>query len=686
MIQILTKSFFSSGINPEFHSINSIEIEDKPFAEGGFGEVYHCISINGNSLKTPQVIKIFKESFAGAADDNLITINRLQKKLFDLNLSLKSQGKNLLAEYPAFHGAPQFSFSGLINGKKVKGYSANNLNKFGFHEFEKILSNSTLTDKFYNIPVERRIYFAFQLVSAFKVLDEFKYIHADLKPGAIFLNLETQELAIIDYDSGVITENSDDEPKTWGALGDWVAPEIYDQQIVVKPGTKIKVDSFTDRWSVAIGINYLISGLHPLFFLTELGPGITKMYFESTKWPNADINAPYFCKDNQAIYKQYLEFISTKIPSQIKEKIANTINFGYKNSVARTTYKDWEIALKSIQQAPVVSFFSVSKKDILEGEEVYIAWKAENAISVEIETIGVFGSIDKKAIKPTKNTTYKIIFKGYYGEITEKVEIKVTPAPKFKVFKSEQSKVKKGEATSLVWEIENISEAKLIGVEKVSLLISKAGSQNIKPEQTTTYKIEVTALDGKTVIEQLITVEVFEEGQISFFKADRQFVFPTIPVVLAWEVKNAVKVEIEGIGFFQLTGQTTVQPLIDTTYKLIVTDNFGTFNEELQIKMLPLPVIEKLLIPSPNIISESTINIVLPNYTSNSAVLPKVVALNKNNFKLNLDSNIFIKSPNITNIEYKIEEVSFFERLKKVITLIKKEFNNEKNKKYVIKK
>lgn len=686
MNQILTKSFFSSGINTEFNSIISIEVEDKPFAEGGFGEVYHCISINGNSLKTPQVVKIFKESFAGAADDNLTTINRLQKKLFNLNLSLKKQGKNLLVEYPAFNGAPQFSFSGLINGKQVKGYSANNLTKFGFYEFEKILSNSTLTDKFYNIPAERRIYFAFQLVSAFKVLDEFKYIHADLKPGAIFLNLDTQELALIDYDSGVITENSDDEPQTWGALGDWVAPEIYDQQIVVKPGTKIKVDSFTDRWSVAIGINYLISGLHPLFFLTELGPRITKMYFETTKWPDAEINAPYFCKDNQVVYNQYLEFISTKIPSQIKEKIANTINFGYRNSVARTTYKDWEIALKSIQQAPVVTFFSVSKNDILEGEEVYVAWKADNAISVEIFGVGVFSSIDKKAIKPTKSTNYKFSFKGYYGTVSKEITINVTPAPKFKKLLSDKNKIKKGESTILVWEIENISEARLTGVEKESLLISKNGQQNIKPEQTTIYKFELTALDGKTIIEKFVTVEVFEEGQITFFKADRQFVYPTVPVVLSWEVANALKVEIDGLGQFQLTGQTTVQPTQDTSYKIIVTDNFETLTKIVQIKMLPLPLIERISITPPNIVSSSTINISLSPFSTSFLSKPIVKSANVNQFKINLDSNTLIKKPKVVDLDFKIENVSFLKRLKKVYKLLQSEFTNEINKNHVVKK
>ena len=317
MKQIQIHSFVSTDIYPEFYKIINIDIDDKPFAEGGFGEVYHCLAINGNKLKTPQVIKIFKESFPGSADENLKTIARLQEKFKQLKFELSTQNKSLLKEFPAFIALPQFSFIGYINGLLVKGFSSDNLSKLGYFEFEKILSDSKLLDKFYKIPIPRRIYFAYQLASAFKVLDDFKYIHADLKPAALFLNLDSQDLAIIDYDSGVITETINDKPSTWGSPNDWVAPEIWEQQINLIRGHKINVDSFTDRWSVAIGVNYLITGIHPLFYLTELGPAITKKYFESKQWPDADINAVYFCKENEQYYKQYLAFINSEIPPQI---------------------------------------------------------------------------------------------------------------------------------------------------------------------------------------------------------------------------------------------------------------------------------------------------------------------------------------------------------------------------------
>lgn len=687
MKQIQINKFVNTGIHPAYDSIVSIEIENAPFGGGNFGDVYNCISINGNAINTPQVIKVYKESFPGSADDNAQTIIRLQNKIKGLNIDLKANGKNLFVEYPALKGIPQFSFEGALNGKLIKGFSSDNLTSLGFEEFEKILSTPKLLDKFYDIPVERKIYFAYQLASAFKKLDEFKYIHADLKEGAIFLNLNTHELAIIDYDSGVITENSNDKPNTWGAIGDWVAPEIYEQLGKIKHGEKINVDIFTDRWSVAIGINYLISGIHPTFFLKNQGTIYYPMYFgNNNKWPNVEASAPYMKTGCASLYDQYLNFLNTKIPPQIKEKMANTINFGYKNPVARTSYHEWQTVLQSIQKPPVVKFLTITRKEILAGENVVFAWSAENTISVEIDGVGVFSSIDKKSIKPTKSTTYKIIFKGYYGVITEEININVTPSPKFKELSSEKNKIKKGEATSLNWEIENISDARLIGVEKDALIISKKGQQSIKPEQSTTYKFEVTALDGKTIIEKYIQVEVFEEGAISFFKADRQYVYPTVPVLLSWEVNNAVKVEIEGLGDFQLTGQTTVYPTHDTNYKIIVTDNFGTITNSLQIKMLPLPLIDRVSVSAPQVVSTSIINISVSPFSNSFLTKPDIKNINVNQFKINLDSTKLVGIPKGVNLDYKIENVSFLKRLKKVYTVLKSEFTNEINKKYVVKK
>jgi hypothetical protein len=81
MQTITVNSFFSTEILSEFTSISTIEIEDKPFNSGGFGEVYFCNSINGKTIKNGQVVKVFKNVVSGNAEKSHTTIKKLQEKI-----------------------------------------------------------------------------------------------------------------------------------------------------------------------------------------------------------------------------------------------------------------------------------------------------------------------------------------------------------------------------------------------------------------------------------------------------------------------------------------------------------------------------------------------------------------------------------------------------------------------------
>ena len=61
MKTIQITSSLSTNLLPEFQNVQTIEIENKPFAEGAFGEVYVCLKVNGQQISIPQVIKLFKE-------------------------------------------------------------------------------------------------------------------------------------------------------------------------------------------------------------------------------------------------------------------------------------------------------------------------------------------------------------------------------------------------------------------------------------------------------------------------------------------------------------------------------------------------------------------------------------------------------------------------------------------------
>jgi serine/threonine protein kinase len=432
MKKIQINSGLSSELRSDFNLINTIEIEAKPFAVGGFGEVYHCISINGTSPLTKLVVKLFIDNSKGSAEHNFRTTQRLQKKVKNENQKLLSQqGKSLIELFPAFKGLPQYSFRGNFNGKTVIGFVSDNLVSLGFTDFEHFLQDAKLLSQYQNFPVERKMLMAFQLVSAFKVLEEFHFIHADLKPGALFINLNSDEISVIDFDSGVITETVDDEPTCWGAANDWVAPEIWEQQSTIQKGEKIKVDIYSDRWSVAIGVHYLMTTFHPLFYLTELSPRIAKQYFTpQNQWPFVNKTAPYFQKANEAIYDQYLPWVNSVIPKVVKDRLSHTINFGYKNPVARTSYSDWKIALQAIQEPPKIIVFKSDKSSVINSMDVELTWEIENAHTITIDNgIGRVPNSGSLKITPQTDTRYRISAIGYFGQAANELEIRVFPTP-----------------------------------------------------------------------------------------------------------------------------------------------------------------------------------------------------------------------------------------------------------------
>lgn len=434
MKQIQVTNAVSTNLNLDFNQVQTIEIDDKPFNEGAFGEVYLYVSINGKKTSTPQIIKIFKDNLSGSADLNYNTIQKLQKKLSKKNDDLlANQKKTLIEEFPAFLAIPQFSFIGTLNGQTVKGFSSNNLKSLGFEEFKEILENDTLLDQYQGLPIEKKMILAYHFVSAFKVLKECSYIHADIKPEAIFINTTNDTCAIIDFDSGVVTDKIGDDATTWGAPNDWVAPEIWKQLgQVSNQQRKIQVDLFTDTWSVAIGIHYFFATCHPLFFLTELSPKVIDDYFHkhNNKWPDINKNVPYFNQQYSAVYDQYLNFLNANVPQEVREQLASTINQGYLKPHLRTTYDKWKNVFEKTQQPPDILFFEPDQPIAISGVPIKLRWRIEKAHSISIDNgVGDVTGLSEVKISPQTHTTYTITAKGYNDTSKAETQVKIFPTP-----------------------------------------------------------------------------------------------------------------------------------------------------------------------------------------------------------------------------------------------------------------
>ena len=120
-------------------------------------------------------------------------------------------------------------------------------------------------------------------------------------------------------------------------------------------------------------------------------------------------------------------------------------------------------------------------------------------------------------------------------------------------------------------------------------------------KDTTTFTVQALALDAKTTFSDSVTVEVHPDAKFKF-ESDKEYAFPTIPFTLSWTTKHAKRVELNGKKV-AYNGTEIIKKGVDkdTTYTLTVTDEFGTKESSITIKMLPVPRIKTILVPTPQI-------------------------------------------------------------------------------------
>ena len=421
----------TSELNPEFSSVKSIEIDDNPFDSGAFGEVYFCNSVNGTNISQRQVLKIFIDDGSGSAKRGFDTIQKLQEQIIKHNVYLKQKNEKPIQQINALGALPQFSYEGVLNGKKVFGYSANLLPKTDWMLFGQIFNEEDLDKRkqlrnnFYNLPVDHRLKMAYDLVEAFFHLEQMKFIYADLNPKNFFVNEKDGKLCLIDYEGGAINDN----PETYGKPGEWLAPEIQ-EQLLNSNSPIIKVDLNTDTWAVAIAVHFMLFNFHPLFFLKVRGRKEMADYFKKHKWAEIDKNNPNFRTENAGIYDWYIDRLKTQIKPALYKAFADTINNGYNNRSMRLSYRQWLNVLGGVMQPPTIKSFTSDRTAVINGVPILLKWEVENAHTITIDNqIGdVTGKTEIKVI-PDKDVVYTIKAIGHFGEAQADIDIKLFPTP-----------------------------------------------------------------------------------------------------------------------------------------------------------------------------------------------------------------------------------------------------------------
>jgi hypothetical protein len=426
----------SSELTADFDNVIELEVELRE--EAKFGDLYECLAIDGwNGAARGYLVKIFKDDGYGSERQCFATVQKLQRRVVAADGERGRRGAPGIASFPALSALPQFSFLGVLNGRQVLGYAMKKLDSAGYVPFAKVLEEVPLRERYRKLSLEDRLYLCYELAEGFRLLsDEMSFIHADLNPPNFFVNLDDCHLALIDFDSGAVTEHRDDTPGTFGktTYGEWLAPEISDQVLAQRGGagpTEIKVDRFTDTWAVAIAIHHLLFLCHPMFFLGSLGVRMVREYLAARTWPALDAGEPWYDKVNGPRHGYYLDQLKT-LPDPVRQKLASTLNQGYSNPSQRASYSQWSLILRATQPIPAIDLFAVDRRGILPGMRVELTWSVKGAHQVSLSPgIGEVDPAGSLAVFPSQHQTYTLVARARSGiAVQRSLQVWVYPAPR----------------------------------------------------------------------------------------------------------------------------------------------------------------------------------------------------------------------------------------------------------------
>ena len=427
-------NYFDTGFAPGLSNLRWMELEDTSIGEGTFGAVFDVRRTNLGNLKTKFVVKIFKTGSSNNPAQGFNTIQALQQKMINIDKGMKAAGRNGISSLAFFDGFPLLSLQGRVNGTTTFGYITKRLDVVGYRDLDSVLEDQNLISQLLQLPLQQKFALAIQLVEGMSLLKRIGFVHADINPPNVFIDLQRAKISLIDFDSGAVMTNPNDKPTTWGKPGDWVAPEIMEELSVTK-NSVVRVNLHTDTWSVAVAIHYLFFGCHPLFFLANLGSKTVGAYLSHYKWPEINEADTIFNKNNVNAYRSYRQVLS-QVPSKIVEKMAATIDLGFSNPALRTSYESWGLALRGAEEPPRIDVFKCNHIAAYETTPVTFEWKATGAARLLIETP------DGKTIDVTQLNShvalpiegiYRLHAQGHFGSDEKMIPMRVWRHPRIQM-------------------------------------------------------------------------------------------------------------------------------------------------------------------------------------------------------------------------------------------------------------
>lgn len=273
-----------------------------------------------------------------------------------------------------------------------------------------------------------------------------------------------------------------------------------------------------------------------------------------------------------------------------------------------------------IQAPPIIRYFRLQESvPFFQGDSVNLTWQIDGANHIFIEDEEQNGNSLEVSLDSVGTKQFKVRATNSDGTAERIIKLEVLPCPKFKIHPS-ATVLHKGRSENIVfrWTIENAKDIKLISGHETTE-ISESGEATFAPIEDTQFVFEARGLEGNRVFRHIIPIKIRDAARIDF-KVNRQFSYPNLPIILSWNVENCITVSIDDFGEQPAQGQLEVTPGIDTTYTIRVQDAFGEERRTITVRMLPLPVIKQILVPTPKVDESFDISYATPQFKANIPV------------------------------------------------------------------
>jgi serine/threonine protein kinase len=274
---------------PRLHKSDQFKIgvgfEISRFAKGAAGIVYRCTQAIGKSTTAPLIVKLLR---TGRTAENVYAITSLHK-IIEKRAPKLSVGRQAL-----MRGLPFWIGEIVFQGERRIALFCLDLDALGFVRFDHLLEPGQWKH-YHKLDLIERVALATSFVRGCALLEELRFLHADVNTENLFVNLQTLEAVLIDFDDGVLLVKGDELPKTPGKPNEFLAPEL-------KSKTRVDLtNEYAERWAVGFMVHTLIFAIHPLFFLSEISVNAIRDYLKHQKWPKIglfallhDVNAQSF--------------------------------------------------------------------------------------------------------------------------------------------------------------------------------------------------------------------------------------------------------------------------------------------------------------------------------------------------------------------------------------------------------